>query len=162
MYRDMDISHTPHSTSRVFFFFLFFWTGLRDPIACSKLGGRILTQNSGYKSTRLCPSKFRFLLLLRSSLPCFRPIACLVWSLIRNLPRSIPIHSTRLLPETPPLLLSPRSIPHPTPPPNPVPISSLSPPPVSSPPPSLFRSVPTTAKTPSLPAAKRPSHIGPE
>ena len=36
------------------FFFFFFWSSLRDPIACSLLGGGILTQNSGYKITRLC------------------------------------------------------------------------------------------------------------
>ena len=32
------------------------WSGLRDPIACSLLGGGIPTQNSGYGDTRLCPS----------------------------------------------------------------------------------------------------------
>ena len=36
--------------------FFFFWTGLRDLIACSILGGGIPTQNSGYESTRLCIS----------------------------------------------------------------------------------------------------------
>ena len=54
-----------------------FWSGLRDPIACSLLGGGIPNQNSGYKSTRLCPSKFRFLLLHCPSLACFRPVVCL-------------------------------------------------------------------------------------
>ena len=34
--------------------FFFFCTGLRDPIACSILGGGIPTHNSGYESTRLC------------------------------------------------------------------------------------------------------------
>ena len=36
--------------------FFFFWSVLRDPIACSLLGVDILSQNSGYKVTRLCPS----------------------------------------------------------------------------------------------------------
>ena len=33
--------------------FYFFWSVLRDPIACSILGGGIPTHNSGYKSIRL-------------------------------------------------------------------------------------------------------------
>ena len=37
-------------------FFLFFCTGLRDPIACSLLGGGSPSQNSGYNITILCPS----------------------------------------------------------------------------------------------------------
>ena len=72
------------------------------------------------------------------------------------------LHSTCSLPETPHLLPSPCSFPHPTPPPNPTPISSLSPLPVSSAPPSLFRPVTTTSETPSLPASEWPFHIGPE
>ena len=41
----------------------FFWSGLRDPIACSLLGGVWLqSQNSGYQVTRLCPIKIRVLL----------------------------------------------------------------------------------------------------
>ena len=35
---------------------ILFWSGLRDPIACSLFGGGIPNQNSGYKVTRLCPS----------------------------------------------------------------------------------------------------------
>ena len=38
------------------FLFFFFWYGLRDPIACSLLGGGIPSQNSDYKVTRLCLS----------------------------------------------------------------------------------------------------------
>ena len=35
---------------------IWWWlTGLCDPIACSIVGGGVLTQNSGYKSTRLRP-----------------------------------------------------------------------------------------------------------
>ena len=34
----------------------FFGDGLRDRIACSLLGGGILSHNSSYKITRLCPS----------------------------------------------------------------------------------------------------------
>ena len=34
---------------------LFFWAGLRDPIACLLFSGGIPSQNSGYKVTRLCP-----------------------------------------------------------------------------------------------------------
>ena len=68
----------------IFFFFL--WTVLRDPIACSILGGGIPTQNSGYNSTRLCSSKFSFLILHHPSLPCFRPVVYLGWSLIRPAP----------------------------------------------------------------------------
>ena len=37
-------------------FFFFFCTSLRDPIACSILGGLIPSHNNGYKLTRLCPS----------------------------------------------------------------------------------------------------------
>ena len=37
-------------------FLFFLCTSIRDPIACSILGGGIPTQNSGYKRTRLCPS----------------------------------------------------------------------------------------------------------
>ena len=36
------------------FSFYFFWSGLRDSIACSLLGGIIPSQNSGYTVTRLC------------------------------------------------------------------------------------------------------------
>ena len=37
-------------------FLFFLWAGLRDPIACSLLSGGSPSHNSGYKSTRLCPS----------------------------------------------------------------------------------------------------------
>ena len=57
-------------------FFFFFSTGLRDPIACSIVGCGIPTQNSGYKSTRLCPSKFRCLLICPSP-SCSQPVVCL-------------------------------------------------------------------------------------
>ena len=36
-------------------FFFFFWFGLRDPIACSLLGGGIPSHKNGYKVNRLCP-----------------------------------------------------------------------------------------------------------
>ena len=39
-----------------FFFLFLLWAGLRDPIECALLDGGIPSQNSGYKSTRLCPS----------------------------------------------------------------------------------------------------------
>ena len=42
-------------TTDIFFLF-FFWSGLRDHIACSLLGVGIKDQNSGYKVTRLCTS----------------------------------------------------------------------------------------------------------
>ena len=45
---------------QAYFFFFFLWTGLPDPIESSIVGGGIPTQNSGYKSARLFPSKFRF------------------------------------------------------------------------------------------------------
>ena len=54
--------------------------------------------------------------------------------LITHPPHSIPLHSTRSLPETPPLLPSTRLIPRPPPPPNLSLILSLSPLPVSLPP----------------------------
>ena len=41
--------------------FFFSWSGLRDYIACSLLGGIIPSQNSGYKVTRLCPYFIRLL-----------------------------------------------------------------------------------------------------
>ena len=47
----------------------FFLTGLRDPIACSILGGGIPTQNSGYKSTRLWPL---FYLVLCATFPVLK------------------------------------------------------------------------------------------
>ena len=37
------------------FFFFLFWVGLCEPIACSLLGDGSPSQNSGYRSTRLCP-----------------------------------------------------------------------------------------------------------
>ena len=55
-------------------FFFLFWTGLCDPIACSIAGGGIPTQNSGYKSTRPCPSRFRFATF---SPPCSWPVVSL-------------------------------------------------------------------------------------
>ena len=33
------------------YYYFFFWAGLRDPIACSLLGCAVLSQNSGYKVT---------------------------------------------------------------------------------------------------------------
>ena len=57
--------------------FFFFWVGLRDPIACSLLGGGIPSQKSGYKSTRLCTSlSLVFCYYVDPPLPCFRPVVC--------------------------------------------------------------------------------------
>ena len=101
-------------------------------------------------------------LILCPSLPCYLPVVCLGLLLIRPPPHSIPLHLTRSIPETPPLLPSPRSIKLPTPPLTPSPILSLTPPPVSLPHPGLFRTDTTTAKKPSLPATEWPAHIAPE
>ena len=59
------------------------------PLACSIVGGGIPTQNSGYKSTILCTSKFRFLLLCPSQ-PFSQTVVYLGWLLIRPPPHSIP------------------------------------------------------------------------
>ena len=78
-----------HSTIIYFalIFFLFFWAGLRDPIVCSLLGGGILYQNSGYKSTRLCPSLcLGFFYYIVPPLLCFLPVICLVGLLVRPNP----------------------------------------------------------------------------
>ena len=59
-------------------FFLFFWDGFRDPIACSLLGGGIPYQNSSYKRTRLCTSlSLGFCYYIVPPLPCFLPVVCL-------------------------------------------------------------------------------------
>ena len=77
-----------------FFFFFFFWTGLSDPIACSIVGGGIPTQNSDYKGTRLCTSKFRFFATL--SLPDVLPARRL--SRLIDHPSSALLHSAPLYP----------------------------------------------------------------
>ena len=139
---------------RIFFFF-FLLSGLCCPIACSLLGGRIPSHNSGYKITRLCPSLcwFCYYFVSPSVLP-----DCLPYRGVTLPSHSTPLHFTRSLPSTPPLRLGLRSIPSTNPtlrPLFPLPPSYL-------PPPSRCRPAPTTAETPSLPAAEWPAHRGPE
>ena len=72
-----------------------FWSGLRDYLACSLLGGIIPSQNSGYKVTRLCPY-------------CIMVLCCCIFSTFhrsslsssRGL-HSAPLHSAPLDPLTP-------------------------------------------------------------
>ena len=60
-------SVTPYNVYQFLFliplpsFFSFFWSGLRDCIACSLLGGIIPSQSSGYTVTILCPCCIIFL-----------------------------------------------------------------------------------------------------
>ena len=75
----------------------FLWTGLCDPILCSIVGGGIPSQNSVYKSTRLCHSKFSFFATLY--LPTMFP-ACSLSRLIYH-PSSAPLHSAPLDPLAP-------------------------------------------------------------
>ena len=49
-------SDNPVQRPFLFFFFVFFWAGPCDPIACTLLGGGIPGQIRGYKITRICPS----------------------------------------------------------------------------------------------------------
>ena len=115
--------------AEVFFFFIF-WDGLRDPIACSLLGGGIPSQKSGYKTTRLCTSLSLVFFYYFIVPPAVFPARCLYRCINRPLHSILP-HSNRSLPEIPPLCPSPRSIPHPPPPLITTPVSSLFPPLVS-------------------------------
>ena len=79
-----------------FFYSFFFWAGHHDSIACSLLGGIILSQNSGYRITRLCP--YCIMLICSKYFSTF----------LRSVPsssggiRSAPLHSYPLGPLTPP------------------------------------------------------------
>ena len=74
--------------------FFFFWSGLREPISCSLLGGVIKYQNRGYKITRLCPSLCYFdTPFPPSSLPARRHS--------RGVHYSTPLHSDPLDPLAP-------------------------------------------------------------
>ena len=81
-------------------FFLFFWASLRDPIACSLLVGGILSQNSGYKITRLCPYfSLVFGYYVVVPLPYFLPVVCIGGLLVRPTPfwSTLPARSLRFL-----------------------------------------------------------------
>ena len=76
--------------------FFFFWTGLCDPISCSLLGGGIPSQNSCYKSTRLCHSlSLGFCYYVVP--PC--SFFCLLYVLVDY--SSAPLHSSPLKPLAP-------------------------------------------------------------
>ena len=69
------------------YFFLFFWSDLRDPIACSLLGGGIRSQNINYKVTRICTS----IMLSWYFVP---PLSFPAHRFSRGIPSSLPIASS--------------------------------------------------------------------